>query len=57
MAEKIKIEQQTAGGLFWFAGWLFTLGFVKLGFWKAVLALFVWPYDRGVEFAARWVAG
>lgn len=31
-------------GLLWFAGWLFTIGFAKLGFWKAVFALVVWPY-------------
>lgn len=32
----------------WFAGWLFTIGLVHLGFWKAVLALVIWPYFVGV---------
>ncbi len=34
-------------GAFWFAGWLFTLGFVKLIWWKALLALVIWPYYLG----------
>lgn len=32
----------------WFAGWLFTIGFVHLTFWKGVLALLIWPYYMGV---------
>jgi hypothetical protein len=28
-------------------GWLFTIGFAQLGFWKAVLALVIWPYFLG----------
>jgi hypothetical protein len=35
------------GGL-WLVGWLFTIGFVKLSFWKGVLALIAWPYFIGV---------
>ncbi len=38
-------------GPFWFAGWLFTITFAKLAWWKALLALIVWPYFLGV--AAR----
>jgi len=34
-------------GPIWFMGWLFTIGFAHLGFWKAVLALLVWPYFIG----------
>ena len=34
-------------GPFWLAGWLFTLGFAKLAFLKAVLALVLWPYFLG----------
>ena len=34
-------------GAFWFAGWLFTLGFAKLIWWKALLALAIWPYYLG----------
>lgn len=31
----------------WFIGWLFTIGFAHLSFWKGVLALIVWPYFLG----------
>jgi hypothetical protein len=34
----------TLGGTLWFAGWLFTIGFAKLVWWKALLALVLWPY-------------
>ena len=50
--ERIKIEQHSSVGLLWFAGWLFTLGFLKLGFWKGVIALIVWPYYIGIWAAA-----
>jgi uncharacterized membrane protein len=46
--EKIKIEHHSFSGLLWFIGWLFTIGFVHLGFWKGVVALLVWPYFLGV---------
>ena len=29
---------------------LFTIGYLKLAFWKGVLALVVWPYYLGVFF-------
>jgi hypothetical protein len=32
-----------AGGT-WFAGWLFTIGFAKLIWWKVILAIVAWPY-------------
>ncbi len=32
----------------WFAGWLFTIAYADLGFWRAVWALIVWPYFLGV---------
>ena len=35
-------------GMLWFAGWLFTIGFAQLGFWKGLLALVIWPYFLGV---------
>ena len=65
--DKIRIEQHSCLGLIWAAGWLFTLGFLKLGtpaasipldngylklgFWQGVLAIVIWPYDIGA-----WVA-
>lgn len=35
------------GGVLWFAGWLFTIGFVNLTWWKVILGLVVWPYFLG----------
>lgn len=49
--KSINIEQHSPLGLFWFAGWLFSIGYLKLGFWKGVIALCVWPYYFGVHFA------
>lgn len=49
--QKIRIEQHSATGGLWFAFWLFTVGFLKLTFWKGVLALILWPYYLGVSFA------
>lgn len=40
-----------AGGT-WFAGWMFTIGFLQLGFWKAVLAVLLWPYFLGAALRA-----
>ena len=49
--EKIRIEQHTFAGGLWFVGWLFTIGFLHLSFWKAVLGILVWPYYLGVTFS------
>jgi hypothetical protein len=31
-------------GMLWFTGWLFTIGFAELVWWKALLGLVLWPY-------------
>lgn len=49
--ERIKITQQTGVGIVWFIGWLFTIGFLSLGFWKGVLAIIIWPYYIGAHLA------
>ena len=36
-----------AAGMAWFAGWLFTIGYAKLVWWKAVFGILVWPYFLG----------
>jgi hypothetical protein len=36
-----------AAGMLWFGGWLFTIGFAKLVWWKALFGLIVWPYFLG----------
>jgi hypothetical protein len=46
--EKIQVEQHSFGGLLWFMGWLFTIGFLHLTFWKGALALVLWPYYLGL---------
>ena len=50
MSKKIKVENSSCVGLLWFAGWLFTTGFLQLNFWSGVLALAIWPYYLGVFF-------
>ncbi|BDG02939.1 hypothetical protein [Anaeromyxobacter oryzae] len=50
--EKIRIEQHSFAGTAWLAGWLFSLGFLHLGFWKGVLAIVMWPYYLGVTFGS-----
>ncbi|MDD3486992.1 MAG: hypothetical protein PHF35_01265 [Candidatus Moranbacteria bacterium] len=45
--EKIKIENHSFSAFSWFAGWLFTIGFLHLSFWTGVLAVVVWPYYLG----------
>jgi len=56
MKEATKNRQTPVGtasimGPLWFIGWLFSIGFVKLSFWKAVLALIIWPYYLGSALA------
>jgi hypothetical protein len=53
--ERIRIEQHSFGGMLWFAGWLFTVGFLKLAFWTGAVALVIWPYLLGVKLA-EWLA-
>lgn len=50
--DKVKIENQVFGGGVWAVGWLFTIGYLHLSFWKGLLALLLWPYYLGVHFGA-----
>ena len=55
MADDVKYKcRSTDFGAFigpiWGAGWLFTIGFLKLTFWKAVLGIVLWPYYLGAFF-------
>ena len=50
--ERIRIEQHSSVGLLWVAGWLFTIGYLHLSFWRGVLAIIVWPYYLGSALAA-----
>ena len=38
-------------GSIWFIMWLFTIGYAELSFWKAVLAMVIWPYFLGAAVA------
>lgn len=50
--EKISIEQHSFGGILWVVGWLFTIGFLHLTFWKGVLAIVLWPYYLGTTLSS-----
>lgn len=45
-----QVKVDTGFGIIWFIGWLFTIGFLRLTFWRGVFALVVWPYYLGVAF-------
>ena len=38
-------------GTIWFIGWLFTIGFAHLVWWKIILGIVVWPYYLGVALS------
>ncbi len=50
--QKIRIEQHTFAGGLWCVGWLFTIGYLHLSFWKALLAVVIWAYFLGAHFSA-----
>jgi hypothetical protein len=50
--EKVKIERHSFMGIVWFGAWLFTIGFLRLTFWKGVLAVVLWPYYLGLMFSS-----
>ncbi|MGQ0723551.1 MAG: hypothetical protein ACT4PE_18530 [Candidatus Eiseniibacteriota bacterium] len=53
MGDTVKIvDRGSAFGAVWVIGWLFTIGFVKLSFGKAVLGLCLWPYFLGAALSA-----
>ncbi len=43
----IHVEKHSIAGSLWFMGWLFSIGFLNLGFWQGVLGIVVWPYFLG----------
>jgi uncharacterized membrane protein len=49
---KIQVVQHTFVGGLWCAAWLFTIGFLHLGFWRGVLAIVLWPYYIGLHVSA-----
>lgn len=51
--ENIIVTNGEAFESIWFIGWLFTIGYLKLSFWKGVLGLIIWPYYIGRHFSGR----
>lgn len=51
MERRININQHSAASMLWFVGWLFTIGYLELGFWRGLLGVIVWPYFLGSHFA------
>jgi hypothetical protein len=45
--QKIRVEQHSFMGGLWCASWLFTIGFLHLSLWRAVLAILIWPWYIG----------
>jgi hypothetical protein len=48
--ERIHITQHSSLGAAWFAGWLFTIGYLQLDFLMGLLGLVIWPYFLGSHF-------
>lgn len=48
-----KVEVAGIMGPVWFIGWLFTIGFLKLTFFKGLLALLIRPYYIGDFLAGK----
>lgn len=51
MVEERKMDRRGAGatgGVIWFIGWLFTIGFANLVWWKILLGIIIWPYFLGI---------
>lgn len=53
--ERIKIVNHTLSGGIWFAGWLFSIGYLHLTMPQALYAILLWPYYLGVMLSG--VAG
>lgn len=52
-AKNVRINKHgSCGWGIWLIGWLFTIGFLHLAFWKGILALIIWPYYIGVFVSA-----
>jgi hypothetical protein len=49
MANGNKVGVAPLAGMLWFAGWLFTITFAQLVWWKIILAIVVWPLFLGIE--------
>jgi len=46
----IKVDQSGSAVIVGIWAWLFTIGYLHLAFWKAVLGIILWPYYLGTNF-------
>jgi len=49
--ERRSAAHQSIGGMIWFWGWLFTIGYAKLVWWQILLGLIAWPYFLGASLS------
>jgi hypothetical protein len=47
MDKRVHRASGAAAGVIWFIGWLFTIGFAQLVWWKIILGIVVWPLFLG----------
>ena len=47
MDKRIGNASSAVAGVIWFIGWLFTIGFAQLIWWKIILGVVVWPIFLG----------
>jgi hypothetical protein len=43
-----RLTTEVAFGAVWFIGWLFEIGYAKLLWWQAIIAIVLWPYYLNV---------
>ncbi len=49
--EKAGFQPHSCVGFLWFGGWLFSIGYLHMSFWKGVLAILLWAYFLGAHFS------
>ncbi len=49
--KNVRVSSGSTAGMFWCAGWMFTVAFARLIWWKALLALVIWPWYLGSTLA------
>jgi hypothetical protein len=47
MDRKMASTSGAVAGVIWFIGWLFTIGFAQLVWWKIIVGIVVWPLFLG----------
>ena len=47
MDKRMRGAPAAGAGVIWFIGWLVTIGFAQLVWWKIILGIVVWPLFLG----------